>query len=82
MWLKEKDMSNKMEFGSSMKRYMSFVKVVRENYYNCGIDDIIIPRIYLIFKSENDYEKISDIDKMIKKYFEIEKNILIQKKSI
>ena len=70
-----------MEFGSSMKRYLSFVKVVRENYY-CGMEDIIIPLIYLIFKSENDYEKISDIDKMIKKYFEIEKNILIQKKSI
>ena len=64
---------------SSMKRSMCFVKMVRENYY-FGIEDIIIPKIHLIFNSEEDYDKLSDIEKMFKKYFKIEKSMLIQKK--
>ena len=74
-------MVNKMVLGSSMKcRTNFFVKKVAENFCD---EEIIIPQIHLIFKSEVDYEKIKKIEKMVEIYFKIEKNnIKLDKKII
>ena len=50
-----------------------YVKLVEENYY-CDMDEIVHPRIHLIFLSKRDYIKITKIDKMFEKYYELERN--------
>ena len=68
-------MFNKMVDNSTMKvRNNCYVKVVCENYY-CD-DHGIIPKIHLVFNSKKDYDKLSDIEKMFKKYFKIEKKYI------
>ena len=57
-----------------------FVKMVRENYYDS--DEKIIPQIHLIFNSEKDYDKIKEIERMIKKYFKLEKKSLNSEKKL
>ena len=52
-----------------------YVKIVCEDYY-CDSDEETNPRIHLVFRSKKDYNKIRDIEKMIKRYFEIEKKYL------
>ena len=52
-----------------------YIKLVCEDYY-CISDEEQIPQIHLVFRSKNDCNKISDIEKMIKVYFEIEKEDL------
>ena len=64
------DMFNKMK-----DRTNCYVKIVCENYYCDGYEKII-PQIHLVFRSKKDYDEISDIEKMIKKYFKIEKKYL------
>ena len=71
----------KMVVNSAMKdRTNCYIKIVRENYY-CDVYEKIIPQIHLVFNSKKDYDKISDIEKMIKKYFKIEKKYLNTEKS-
>ena len=65
-----------MVVNSAMKdRTNCYIKLVCENYY-CDCYEKIIPQIHLVFNSKKDYDKISDIEKMIKKYFKIEKKYL------
>lgn len=67
-------MVNKMVFGTSMKcRTNFFVKKVAENFCD---EEIIIPQIHLIFKSEVDYEKIKKIEKWLKYILKYKKIIL------
>ena len=74
-------MVNKMVVDSSMKvRSNCFVKMIRENYRET--DESIIPQIHLIFNSESEYYKITKIEKMVKKYFKLEKSTLIQKRNL
>ena len=69
-------MFNIMVDNSTMKdRTEFYVKIVRENYYCDGYEKII-PQIHLVFRSKKDYDKLSDIEKMIKKYFKMEKKYL------
>ena len=49
-----------------------YVKVVKTNYRD-GYEGYY-PKIHLIFLSKRDYNKINEIDKMIQKYYELEKN--------
>ena len=75
-------MSNIMVVDSSIKvRSNCFVKMVRENYY-CEIEEKIIPRIHLIFNSERDYDKMKEIERMVKKYFKLEKKYLNSEKKL
>ena len=70
-----------MVLDSSMKvRSNCFVKMVRENYYDS--DEKIIPQIHLIFNSEKDYDKIKEIERMVKKYFKLEKKSLNSEKKL
>ena len=48
-----------------------YVEVVKRNYY-CEINGVVIPKIHLIFLSKSDYKKIKEIEKMFKKYYELE----------
>ena len=68
-----------MVVSSAMKdKSDCYVKLVEENYY-WDMDEIVYPRIHLIFLSKRDYNKIKEIEKMIEKYFEFlksEKNTL------
>ena len=74
-------MVNKMVVDSSMKvRSNCFVKMVGENYYDS--DEKIIPQIHLIFNSESEYYKITEIEKMVKKYYKIEKRYLKSEKKL
>ena len=74
-------MVNKMVVDSSMKvRSNRFVKMVRENYRET--DESIIPQIHLIFNSESKYYKITEIEKMVKKYFKLEKKYLNSEKKL
>ena len=57
-----------------------YVKLVCENYYDDH--EIIVPQIHLIFKSKKDYDKISDIEKMIKNYFKLEEKFIKSNKKI
>ena len=54
--------------------------MVRENYYDS--DEKIIPQIHLIFNSEKDYDKIKEIERMVKKYFKLEKKSLNSEKKL
>ena len=68
-----------MVVDSSMKvRSNCFVKMVCENYYD--FEETIIPRIHLIFNSEKDYDKIKEIERMVKRYFKLEKKYLNSEK--
>ena len=49
-----------------------YVKVVKENFY-CDISECIYPKIHLIFLSKQDYNKITEIEKMCEKYFDLER---------
>ena len=49
-----------------------YVKVVAENYY-CDKFETIYPKIHLVFLSKQDYNKITEIDKMCEKYFDLER---------
>ena len=49
-----------------------YVKLVEENYI-CDLDEVVIPKIHLIFLSKRDYNKINEIEKMCKKYFMLER---------
>ena len=70
-----------MVVDSSMKvRSNCFVKMVRENFYDS--DGKIIPQIYLIFNSERDYDKMKEIERMVKKYFKLEKKYLNSEKKL
>ena len=74
-------MVNKMVVDSSMKvRSNCFVKMVGENYYDS--DEKIIPQIHLIFNSERDYDKMKEIERMVKKYFKLEKKYLNSEKKL
>ena len=69
-------MFNKMVVNSAMKdKNNCYIKIVREDYY-CDSDEETIPRIHLVFRSKKDYNKIRDIEKMIKGYFKIEEKYL------
>ena len=69
-------MINIMDGNSARKdRTNCYIKIVCENYY-CDCYEKIIRRIHLVFRSKKDYDKISDIEKMIKKYFKIEEKYL------
>ena len=69
-------MVNKMVVDSSMKvRSNCFVKMVCENYY-CPVYENRFSQIHLIFNSESEYLKIMEIEKMVKKYYKIEKRYL------
>ena len=69
-------MFNIMVGNSAMKdKTNCYVKIVCEDYY-CDSDEETKPRIHLVFHSKKDYNKIRDIEKMIKRYFEIEKKYL------
>ena len=69
-------MINIMVGNSTMKdKTNCYIKIVCENYY-CDCYEKLIPRIHLVFRSKKDYDKISDIEKMIKKYFKIEEKYL------
>ena len=57
-----------------------YIKIVCEDYY-CVCYEKSIPRINLVFHSKKDYDKISDIEKMTKKYFKIEEKYLNTEKS-
>ena len=48
-----------------------YVKVVEENYC-CDLNEVVFPKIHLIFLSKRDYNKINEIEKMCKKYFMLE----------
>ena len=75
-------MSNIMVVDSSKKvRSNCFVITVLENYY-CFAEDKVFPQIHLIFKSENDYDKIKEINRMIKNYFKLEKKYLKSEKKL
>ena len=75
------DMINKMVGNSSMKvRSNCYVKMVRENYYDS--DEKIIHQIHLIFNSEMDYDKMKEIERMVKKYFKLEKKYLNSEKKL
>ena len=52
-----------------------YVKVVIENYY-CDMNEFTYPKIHLIFLSKRDYNKINEIEKLIKRYFELEEKYL------
>ena len=70
------DLLTIMVVSSTMKdRSDCYVKVVRENY-SCGLNDVVYPRIHLIFLSKRDYKKINEIEKMFTKYFELERKYL------
>ena len=70
-----------MVVDSSMKvRSNCFVKMVRENYYDSDVK--IIPQIHLIFNSEKDYDKMKEIERMVKKYFKLEKKYLNSEKKL
>ena len=56
-----------------------YIKIVYEDYC-CDSYEEPIPRIHLVFRSKKDYNKISDIEKMIKNYFEIEEKYLYTEK--
>ena len=65
-----------MGVSSAMKdKTKCYIKLVCENYYS-EVDEDILPRIHLVFLSKQDYRKISDIEKMIKRYFELEEKYL------
>ena len=70
-----------MVVDSSMKvRSNCFVKMVRENFRDS--DGKTIPQIHLIFNSESEYYKITEIEKMIKKYYKIEKRYVKSEKKL
>ena len=48
-----------------------YVEVVKRNYY-CEMNQVVIPKIHLIFLSKSDYKKINEIEKMFQKYYELE----------
>ena len=48
-----------------------YVKVVKRNYY-CEMNEVVFPKIHLIFLSKSDYKKINEIEKMFEKYYELE----------
>ena len=52
-----------------------YLKVVEENYY-CDLNEVVFPKIHLIFLSKRDYNKINEIEKLIKRYFELEEKYL------
>ena len=69
-------MFNIMVGNSAMKdKTNCYIKLVRENYYSV-VDEDILPRIHLVFRSKKDYNKIRDIEKMINGYFKIEEKHL------
>ena len=49
--------------------------MVEENYY-CDLNEAVSPKIHLIFLSKRDYNKINEIENMIKRYFELERKYL------
>ena len=49
-----------------------YVKLVKTNYHDDY--DGYYPKIHLIFLSKRDYNKITEIEKMIEKYLELEEN--------
>ena len=49
------------------------VKLVKINYHDSEYE-CIFPKIHLIFLSKRDYIKITKIDKMFEKYYELENN--------
>ena len=49
-----------------------YVKVVKENYY-CDMSECTYPKIHLTFLSKQDYNKITEIEKMCEKYFDLER---------
>ena len=49
-----------------------YIKVVKENFY-CDVSERIYPKIHLIFLSKQDYNKITEIEKMCEKYFDLER---------
>ena len=49
-----------------------YVKVVKENYY-CDMSECTYNKIHLIFLSKQDYNKITEIEKMCEKYFDLER---------
>ena len=76
------DMCNIMVVNSSMKvRSNCFVKMVLEDYY-CFAENKCYPQIHLIFNSENDYEKIKQIDRMAEKYFKLELKYVNSEKNL
>ena len=48
-----------------------YVKVVKKHYY-CDMNEVVFPKIHLIFLSKRDYKKINEIEKMFEKYYELE----------
>ena len=69
-----------MVVSSTMKdKTDCYVKVVKTNYY-CDMNEVVFPKIHLIFLSKRDYNKINEIEKMIEKYFELEKKYLKSEK--
>ena len=50
-----------------------YVKLVKTNYHDSEYE-CIFPKIHLTFLSKRDYIKITIIDKMFEKYYELERN--------
>ena len=68
-----------MVVSSAMKdKSKCYVKVVEENYHD--EDEVLIPEIHLIFLSKRDYNKIKEIEEMIKKYFNLEEKYIKSEK--
>ena len=58
-----------MVVSSAMQdKSICYVKVVRENYY-CDMSECTYPKIHLIFLSNRDYNKITEIEKMCEDVF-------------
>ena len=69
-------MFNKMVGNLTMKvKTNCYIKIAAEDYY-CDKYECKFPQIHLIFLSKQDYKKISDIEKMVKRYYKIEKKYL------
>ena len=62
-----------VEANAMQERNNCYVKVVEENYYDID-DECTYPKIYLIFRSKRDYNKINEIVKMIEKYHLLEED--------
>ena len=59
-----------MVVSSAMQdKSVCYVKVVKENYY-CDMNEFTYPKIHLIFLSKRDYNKINEIERLVKRYFE------------
>ena len=72
-----------MDSNSAMKdRTNCYIKLVCENYTP---DEDVIPvqDVHLVFRSKKDYYKISNTEKMFKRYFELDElHLKIEKKLI